>query len=610
MPSPESPSPNQASAAVRILRAFRARPYRTMPQKIVRTSHYLELMVQQLVTANAAALAVLQSRQDDTPLSHDEALLSLRETSTMIVSEALRLRKWCNGVVAPYSPTRFHVATMRPRRIGTGVAASLYPPIAKVYVRSVPLQAGAPTMSACGLAATWVLFLDGYSAWWLCLFAILSWPGVLFLLCCFERSTLKKLMRTFQNLFVFGATLVMMVTLSVLWRHHPAKIIGLWCVLPNFLVAMFMDAYPEGGRLSASRVFFGATVVFLVSLQFAIILNWMKLDDYTIDVYVAAPTKVTSMAVGALNGMILFGLKNIAATVLKPGSLAVAKSEVRCVKLSDDALGVAKLGHTLLLSLCAKNNRTLKKEARKANRSGSIILPEVPRKSKTLRPSRVVDAASVPLDSFDAVNPIGMHPVQAMMPEAVLAWLPNLEDAISDSCIDIDSRAETSRHEQFAPHALDGEVLHEGCSRAGVIQVAPPVQGPMTAADALSSARTDLLFARRILQRTTRALYAKNREKLPTASQEQFNVLSSLCISALREGIPIVQSTNAVVPVASMARCHVPSMRLYAVETGVVVYTARVTTVRDVALGSDYIPCCMVRRCEYCILPVVRREHN
>jgi hypothetical protein len=362
-------------------------------------------------------------------------------------------------------------------------------------------------------------------------------------------------MRTFQNLFVFGATLVMMVTLSVLWRHHPAKIIGLWCVLPNFLVAMFMDAYPEGGRLSASRVFFGATVVFLVSLQFAIILNWMKLDDYTIDVYVAAPTKVTSMAVGALNGMILFGLKNVAATVLKPGSLAVAKSEVRCVKLSDDALGVAKLGHTLLLSLCAKNNRTLKKEARKANRSGSIILPEVPRKSKTLRPSRVVDAASVPLDSFDAVNPIGMHPMQAMMPEAVLAWLPNLEDAISDSCIDIDSRAETSCDEQFAPHALDSVVLHEGCSRAGVTQVAHPVQGPMTAADALSSARTDLLFARRILQRTTRALYAKNREKLPTDSQEQLNVLSSLCIGALHEGIPIVQSTNAVVPVEPQGVC-------------------------------------------------------
>ena len=79
----------------------------------------------------------------------------------------------------------------------------------------------------------------------------------------------QELLTTFQTVFVGVATLAMVAAFCFLWRDQPAKIAAVTIILPNCLLALFMDAYPESGRPMASRVYFVGAFLMLALLQVA-----------------------------------------------------------------------------------------------------------------------------------------------------------------------------------------------------------------------------------------------------------------------------------------------------------------------------------------------------
>ena len=188
---------------------------------------------------------------------------------------------------------------------------SVAPAIAGVFLRSVPLQVAIGVIYVPSLVITVILWFDVCTAWWLSLFVPLSWPAVVCYTASLNKVAPKRLLRTFQTIFVGVNLLVMFGTFCFLWRNQPAKIAALTMALPSLGLAMFMDGYPEIGRRVASLVLFAAMVVFVALLQAGIAFNRMQLDGSSFELIPGRPTTVTAIASGAILCILTFGLKNI-----------------------------------------------------------------------------------------------------------------------------------------------------------------------------------------------------------------------------------------------------------------------------------------------------------
>jgi hypothetical protein len=181
----------------------------------------------------------------------------------------------------------------------------------------------------------------------------------------------------------------------LLYRANAAKLGCVILLLPSALLAGFMDAYIEGGRVAHSRVFF---VLFLAlgALYLAgISLDLSHFDDYTFHVrsehlYRRPPGQnatrapngtrpgsespadsgpafsfvASSMACSALMTLLLFGIKNVVLSMAYPGSLVVPKSDLCCVRLDADVIALTKAAHALLGVAYGKRkvNKTVDKQ--------------------------------------------------------------------------------------------------------------------------------------------------------------------------------------------------------------------------------------------------------
>ena len=144
--------------------------------------------------------------------------------------------------------------------------------------------------------------------------------------------------------------------------------------LPTFGLTMFMDGYPEIGRRAASITLFAVMVVLFTILQAGIAFNQMRLDDSSFELIPGHPSTVTAIASGAILCILTFGLKNIYASVWKPGSLVVVRDNLRSLLLPPHALELARTAHALLALHSAEHNAALKRQVEASNSGPQSIV--------------------------------------------------------------------------------------------------------------------------------------------------------------------------------------------------------------------------------------------
>ena len=81
--------------------------------------------------------------------------------------------------------------------------------------------------------------------------------GVLhcFLVATFNTELFWKLFQLFQTVYVSFYACILTVSMCLLWKDDPVKVVSTIFGLPSFLSAAYLDAYPERGRLAASRLY-------------------------------------------------------------------------------------------------------------------------------------------------------------------------------------------------------------------------------------------------------------------------------------------------------------------------------------------------------------------
>jgi hypothetical protein len=183
--------------------------------------------------------------------------------------------------------------------------------------------------------------------WVACASTALMLPAIVCISGMLNAKTVRSLLKEFETLYVLACALGATILLLLLFREHPAKMVSQAIGIPSMLLAGLLDAYPEGGRLLHSRVFFALNVAAMLALLALVSLRLGKFADYTFHVgtffFIAS-----SMVCTALTTLLVFGAKNIALSFYEPGSLVVYKSAVCCVFTDADALAVLKGSYSLL----------------------------------------------------------------------------------------------------------------------------------------------------------------------------------------------------------------------------------------------------------------------
>jgi hypothetical protein len=185
-----------------------------------------------------------------------------------------------------------------------------------------------------------------------------------------NTKTARSLLKNFETLYVLAYVLGVTILLLFLFREHPAKMVSQAIGIPSMLLAGLLDAYPEGGRLLNSRVFFALNVAGLLALLALVSLRLGTFADYTFEVGTFS-FLASSMVCNAIATLLVFGVKNIALSFYEPGSLVVYKSAVCCVHTDADALAVLKGSYSLLGQSFGKYkpNETVKKYLKRQRKS-------------------------------------------------------------------------------------------------------------------------------------------------------------------------------------------------------------------------------------------------
>jgi hypothetical protein len=145
-------------------------------------------------------------------------------------------------------------------------------------------------------------------------------------------------------------------------------------------------------------------IVAIALLQAGIAFNRMQLEDCSFELIPGHPTTVTAVASGAILCIVTFGLKNIGASLWRPGSLVVLKDNLRSLLLPPHALQLARTAHALLALHSVKYNATLKRQVEASN-SGRMSI-----ECSLLTPAPVSPLDSLPTPTSLAVRPTSAWP--------------------------------------------------------------------------------------------------------------------------------------------------------------------------------------------------------
>ena len=163
----------------------------------------------------------------------------------------------------------------------------------------------------------------------------------------------------FQNMYVWWYSAVVTVGLSVLRRRHPGKILCNVMLGWSPAIGGCFDAFPEAGRIGASRLFFLCNIGVMTSIIAMLTFEFSDMNDWTVEV-LKWYFNVSQVVAGASGNLIPFGIKNMVASFRKPGSLVVMTSNIANVKIDSSAMELLQCVHFLLCQEGMKN-RTLRK---------------------------------------------------------------------------------------------------------------------------------------------------------------------------------------------------------------------------------------------------------
>jgi hypothetical protein len=174
-------------------------------------------------------------------------------------------------------------------------------------------------------------------------------PEMAMNLLAFSRELVKGITTTFQTALVCTHTAIMIGSFCALFRYQPLKLTAVIIPSTSFVCAAFMDAYPEGGRATASRLFFTLNLLALLALQAGLAFGLMRIDDAPVEVYGGWSFKASELAGGAISNLIPFAMRNLTASLARPWTLAVRESDVVCVHIDEHAARVLRAVHAYLV---------------------------------------------------------------------------------------------------------------------------------------------------------------------------------------------------------------------------------------------------------------------
>jgi hypothetical protein len=201
-----------------------------------------------------------------------------------------------------------------------------------------------------GATVTYVFYFDAHSEAWMPVLAAAVLPANVLNALAFNRGLLKAMMTTFQTAQVCGHITIMVGSFCALCYNQPVKLAGFVLFLPSLLCAAFIDAYPAEGRAGTSRLFFTLNLIGLALLQGGLAFGVARIDEFVLEMYGGWRFKVSELAGGSINSLMPFGLRNLAASIHRPNTLAVRQSDVACVYMDQHALRVLRAVHAYLMS--------------------------------------------------------------------------------------------------------------------------------------------------------------------------------------------------------------------------------------------------------------------
>jgi hypothetical protein len=307
-------------------------------------------------TAVRACLAELGPAVDFEQASDEELgeMRQIRSHAAILAMEGIAIMIMYFGALRQSMLRRVHVATRRPREAGglDAAADAVMPTIARLYFRSRLLRLLLPLLwligTTCSLCVAFDRFEHGSVEEWLaCSAAALMLPVIGCVGASLNAKTIRSLLQEFQTYYVLVNGLAYTCLALFLFREHPAKMVCFSLTLPSLLLAGFLDAYVERGRLLNSRAFFTLSIAALVISLLLVTLKLGDFAEYTFKVSTFAFV-ASSMVCSLLTTLLVFASKNLCLSFFRPGSLVVLTSSVSCLFLDADSLAVLKAAYSLL----------------------------------------------------------------------------------------------------------------------------------------------------------------------------------------------------------------------------------------------------------------------
>jgi hypothetical protein len=310
--------------------------------------------------------------------AQQEALRAIRRRAAVLALHCMSIMERCSCAVQRSALLRVHVGALRPREAGGRDSAldALVPSISRVFAKSLSLRIGLRVLWVLGtICGLFLVLFDGFEPgsaqeWVACSSIALTLPVIVCIAGMLNAKTFWTLLKHFETLYVLACALGATFLLLFMFRQHPAKMVSQAIGILSFFLSGLLDAYPDGGRLLNSRVFFASNVAGLLALLALVSLKLGTFADHIFHVSTVS-FAVSSMACNTIATLVVFGMKNIAQSFYEPGSLVVYKSAVCCVFTDADALAVLKGSYSVLGQSFGKYkpNETAQKYLKKQRKS-------------------------------------------------------------------------------------------------------------------------------------------------------------------------------------------------------------------------------------------------
>jgi hypothetical protein len=339
-----------------------------------------------------ACLAELDPAVDFEQASDEELgeMRRIRSHAAILAMHGIAIMIIYFGALRQSMLRRVHVATWRPREAGglDAAADAVMPMIARVYFRSRLLRLLVSLLWLMGVMCSFSVEFDRFEhnsveEWLACSAGALMLPVIVCVGASLNTKTVRSLLKEFQALYVLVNVLAAICLVLFLLRDHPAKTVCFVLALPSFLLAGFIDASAEGGRLLNSRVFFPLYIAAMITVLLLVSFKLGAITDYTFEMSKFAFV-ASSMACSPITTLLVFASKNLCLSFYRPGSLVVLTSSVSCVFLDADTLAVLKAAYSLLGQTLGKRtgNKTVARQLAKHRKSivaaAGALKPEVP----------------------------------------------------------------------------------------------------------------------------------------------------------------------------------------------------------------------------------------